>query len=688
MLLAFHAAYGQQKKSRLDSIQSVGEVVVTSRLTFREVIPSHTMKGEQLQRLNSHNIADALRYFAGLQLKDYGGVGGIKTVNIRSMGSNHLGIFYDGIQLGNAQNGQVDLGQFSMDNIDEITLYNGQKSAIFQPASEFGNAGSVYIKTRRPRFSDGKNTNLKFKMKYGSSDHVRFSTLWEQKISRMLRSSVNAEFLNSSGKYDFRYRRKNADGTVAYDTTATRQNGDIWALRAEANVYGIFSEGGWNLKAYTYHSKRGIPGAIVNNVWRRGERQSDHNSFVQAYVNKSIGQKYSTRLLAKYAYYNTHYINRDTTTLRVDNTYRQQELFVSTSHVYEILPFWSASAAYDFKWNKLDADMRNFVRPHRLSHYASVATAFNHPWFNAQGSLMVQRIDDTRHPAASQQPTTVTRHQSALTPAIFVNAYPLRSKLLSLRAFAKKSYRMPTFNDLYYTDLGNASLKPETALQYDFGFVIEHTSSHAQPSTFNPQRSTLNPQRSTLSTQHPRITRFRWQTDIYYNTVHDKIVAYPKGQQFRWTMLNLGKVHIKGIDVEAEIDTELWKDVRLSGRIQYTYQDARDVTDPSTPYYNDQIPYIPWHSGSAIVGLGYKQWDFNYSFLYAGERYNQQENIIYNYMQPWYTSDLSLSYRFQRWGCQFKVLLEVNNVFSQDYDVILNYPMPKRNYGISLDVTI
>jgi outer membrane cobalamin receptor len=268
MLLAVQLTYGQKKGSRLDSIQSVGEVVVTSRLTFREVIPSHTMKGEQLQRLNTHNIADALRYFAGLQLKDYGGVGGIKTVNIRSMGSNHLGIFYDGIQLGNAQNGQVDLGQFSMDNVDEITLYNGQKSAIFQPASEFGNAGSVYIKTRRPKFSEGRRANLKFKTKYGSSDHFRFSALWELKISRMLTSSLNAEFLNSSGKYDFRYRRKNADGTVAYDTTATRQNGDIWALRAEANIFGIFSEGGWNMKAYTYHSKRGIPGAIVNNVWR------------------------------------------------------------------------------------------------------------------------------------------------------------------------------------------------------------------------------------------------------------------------------------------------------------------------------------------------------------------------------------------------------------------------------------
>ena len=75
-------------------------------------------------------------------------------------------------------------------------------------------------------------------------------------------------------------------------------------------------------------------------------------------------------------------------------------------------------------------------------------------------------------------------------------------------------------------------------------------------------------------------------------------------------------------------------------------------------------------------------------FIYAGERYNQQENIKYNYMQPWYTSDLSLSKEFKIKRVDCRVMLEVNNVFSQDYDVILNYPMPKRNYGITFDMKI
>ena len=166
---------------------------------------------------------------------------------------------------------------------------------------------------------------------------VALSTLWEERISETVSSSMSAGIISSSGKYDFRYRRITPDGTVAYDTTATRQNGDIWALRAEANLNGVFEQGAWNIKAYTYHSGRGIPGAIVNNVWRRGERQWDHNTFAQASLQKSIGNVFSTRLLTKYAHYNTNYINRDTTTLMIDNRYRQQEFYVSSSNVFEII---------------------------------------------------------------------------------------------------------------------------------------------------------------------------------------------------------------------------------------------------------------------------------------------------------------------------------------------------------------
>ena len=632
-------------------VHHIQEVVVTSRLISRETIPSQTLGGEELKKLNSLSVADALRYFSGLQLKDYGGVGGIKTVNIRSMGTNHLGIFYDGIELGNAQNGQIDLGQFSLDNVEEISLYNGQRSAIFQPASDFGNAGSVYIRTKAPRFMMGRRYNLLVRAKYGSSDTFRFSSLWEQKLSDHISSSLSTGVLTWSGRYKFRYRRVTEDNTVAYDTTAVRHNGDIWAFRIEENVRGGIADGYWNVKAYTYHSERGIPGAIVNNVWRRGERQWDHNTFGQAVFQKSFGDKFSTKALAKYAYYVTRYVNNDETQIHVDNTYRQQEMYFSTSNVYEILSKWSVSMSYDFKWNKLNANMVDFAFPHRYSNFVSLATALTLSRIQAQASLVEQVVKDhVKYGASSSS-------RSTLTPAFFVNVYPFESKLLAVRAFAKKSFRMPTFNDLYYADMGNSKLNPESALQYDLGFVLNK------------------------DWKQGIVDHFRLQVDGYYNTVHDKIVAYPKGQQFRWTMLNLGKVHIKGVDAMAEVGLEPAKDWKVTARLQYTYQDARDVTDPNTSYYKDQIPYIPWHSGSAILGLSWREWDLSYSFIYSGERYSQQENILYNHLQPWYTHDMSVVYHARRWSAR----LDVNNIFSQDYDVILNYPMPKRNYMLTLE---
>src|ERR1700753_3838308 len=114
-------AHDTAKITNLDSV-----VVARDRLS-KEIVPVQTLSGTELPRLGTHSVADAIRYFSGVQVKDYGGVGGLKTINIRSLGSQHVGVFYDGIELGNAQNGTIDLGRFSLDNMVSITLYNGQK---------------------------------------------------------------------------------------------------------------------------------------------------------------------------------------------------------------------------------------------------------------------------------------------------------------------------------------------------------------------------------------------------------------------------------------------------------------------------------------------------------------------------------------------------------------------------------
>src|SRR4051812_41126806 len=62
----------------------------------------------ELSQLNSLSVADAVKYFSGVVIKDYGGIGGLKTVSVRSLGANHTGVMYDGIMVSDVQGGQID----------------------------------------------------------------------------------------------------------------------------------------------------------------------------------------------------------------------------------------------------------------------------------------------------------------------------------------------------------------------------------------------------------------------------------------------------------------------------------------------------------------------------------------------------------------------------------------------------
>lgn len=636
-------------QNRLDSLQQLDEVVVTAKVLSKEVIPVQRLAGAQLQRLGAHNIADAIRYFSGVQIKDYGGVGGLKTVNIRSMGTNHVGVFYDGIELGNAQNGTVDLGRFSLDNMEAVTLYNGQKSALLQSAKDFASAGSIYLQSRTPRFAEWERQKFKLTFKTGSFGVVNPAFVWDRKLGDNLSSSLSAEYLYTTGRYKFTYRVDNS-----YDTTAVRRNGDVNALRLEGGLFGNIKGGHWRAKAYFYRSERGYPGAVVKNKFSHEDRQWDTNLFAQGSFRKEFSEKYTLLVNAKYAYDYLHYLadpKRDEALMYVNNRYYQHEAYFSVANRYSILPVWDVSLSADYQFNLLNADLTDFVYPRRHTQLVAAATAFHFSQVKVQASLLGTFVQD-----CVRGGSRAADNQMEWTPTAIVSYRPFEAVDLNLRAFYKRIFRMPTLNDLYYTFVGNIELKPEYTNQYNLGLTYAK------------------------DWDDQWLRRLEVQADVYYNEVENKIVAMPTSNFFRWTMLNLGEVEIRGLDLALQTGWQWGKDWQLAGRLNYTYQKAQDFTDPADAYYGGQIPYIPWHSGSAVLNLNWRKWEMNYSFIYTGERYSSRANIPVNYVLPWYTSDLSIA-RTQRLGNgNLKLTLEVNNLFNQQYEVVICYPMPGINF--------
>jgi vitamin B12 transporter len=660
LLIILHTASAQTPKVKPDTIQrdtsktrQLQEVkILAAKSGIRNTSPTplQVLKGAELERLNSFSVADAIRFFSGVQLKDYGGIGGLKTVNVRSLGTNHTAVFYDGVQLNNAQNGQVDLGRISLDNIGEIALYNGQKSEIFQPAAAFAAASSLYLQTEQPKFADGEQRHLRFSFKTGSFGLINPSILWQEKLSDKITSTISTEWVKADGRYKFRYTNG------VYDTTAVRNNTDIESYRIEAGLNGQLADSSkWSVKIYNYSSERGLPGAIVANKFDYTQRQWDRNTFVQASYQTNSNKRYSLMLNTKYTNDYQRYVDPEFITDEgvLDNRFHQHEFYFSAANRYRITQVWDIALSTDYKLNTLDANLYRFAYPTRNTVLTALASQLKLKRFNLQASVLGTFVND------EVKEYTSAGNKTEFTPAVLASWQPFSNNGFLLRAFYKNIFRMPTFNDLYYTLIGNTLLKPEYAQQYDVGFTYSH------------------------GFQNSALTFIAIQTDAYYNKVKDKIVAIPNQNLYRWTMYNIGDVPIKGLEINIQTTWKAGSKVNINTAINYTYQQARYRVDGFTYAYN--IPYVPLHSGSFTAGAEYQKFEFNYSYLYMGPRYNQlsdAQNAVYNYMEPWYTHDASVGYNSKIYRHKAKFVLEVNNLFNQDREIIASFPMPRRFYRL------
>lgn len=655
-MLCSHWANAQIRDSIMARVLEKVQVSGSKKnLPSASISPVQVLSGQALQGLNSFSVADAIRYFSGVQLKDYGGIGGLKTVNVRGMGTQHVGVFYDGMQLGNAQNGIIDLGKFSLDNVEAVSLYNSHNPDIFQPAKSFGSASAIYIKTFQSAFKQGQSYHLRTAFKTGSFGLINPSIYWQQKIAPNAAVILSAELIDAHGRYTTRYKK------WAYDTTIVRRNADIASQRVELALQDIDKDSAtyWKIQAYFYNSERGLPGAIVAERFYNSQRLWDQNFFTQGSLQHRFSQRYRLLLQFKHANDLTRYL--DTTIKKVggtplNNIYQQQEYYTSLVNEFVIKKWWKLSLATDWIINQMQSNLDDFAYPTRNTKLVALATELSWHPLTISGSLLGSHINE------KVKQGEAAGEKQEVTPALNVSWKPWNAVPITFRSFYKRIFRMPTFNDLYYTIVGSATLRPEYANQYNIGVQYNKY--------FPLLKLGLN-----------------LQADAYINRVQDKIIAIPANNLFRWSMINLGAVTIKGIDMRTSYSLTLKEKVSLNGTLNYSYQQAINKTNGQRSYGN-LIPYAPKHSGSATLLCSYQSWGINYSFIYTGERYMLPENDPQNYLMPWYTHDLALTKKLVFKKAFFMVAAEINNLFNQYYDVVINYPMPGRNYLLKLSINL
>lgn len=633
--------------------QSLKEVQVIGKIQtaqHRSSVPVQTLTNTQLEQINSLSVGDAVKYFSGVQIKDYGGIGGLKTLSVRSLGAEHTGIVFDGFVINDVQNGQRDLGKFPLEIIHKISLYNAQALDLQQSARSYSFASVLLLKTEDTSISNQKSEQYIASFKTGSFGLLHPSVTIKSRNKNM-HASFHADYLYANGVYDFSY--KNANQIVKDH----RKNSDVQALNLLYNA-DLRLKDSSNIRSniYYYHAGRGLPGAIILYNSHGSQRLWDKNFFLQSSWYKTFSKKMQLLLAAKYNYSYFRYL--DTTYLnaerKLENIFRQNEYYTSGVFVYEPSSVFKIAYAMDYFINDIMSNNKDFDKPVRYTWLNNISVQLSANKWNLHTNLLTSHIQDKQK--------DINNNRLEYTPSVALSYTVQKENPFIIRAFYKKILRMPTFNDLYYTHVGNTSLRPEFINQYNFG--IAH-------------KSQIN---------QKIVQKIDFSTDVFYNNATDKIIAIPTGNIGQWSMQNIGKAIIKGAEISGNIDLQSIAAWLFSLKGNYTYQQALDISNPSSAIYKNQIAYIPLHSGSYNFVAMHKNISIGYNALFSGYRYTGH-NSAFTYLPAWNTHDILFSYTYKKHTSGiWKVFLELNNIFNEQYSIVNYFPMPARNFrtGIKL----
>lgn len=640
--------WAQEKSDTITGkVHAIENVTVKGRRTPPSATassPLQQLKKVEMERLGVLEVSDAVRHFSGVSVKDYGGIGGLKTVSVRSLGAQHTAVSYDGVAISDCQSGQVDISRFSLDNVSELTLSIGQSDNIYQTAKMFASAGTLSIETTRPEFNE-RTYHLAAKLKAGSFGLANPSLVYAKKISNGFSLSAYGDYLRADGNYPF----KMWNGNKLIDSK--RNNSDIETYRAEINLFSALSDKqDLKAKVYLFDSERGLPGNIIYDNPYAAERLYDRNYFGQIKYENRFSERWKLQASGKFNYS----WNRDYNELASGNTddrFRQTETYLSTTLWSQPLQGLSFSFAQDFGYNYLSTTLRECQYPERFTLLTVVAAHYRNQHISTTASLLNTFITE------NVKLGTAAPDRKRLSPAFSFSWRPFEEVGWRLRTSYKDIFRTPTFNDLYYLLIGNNRLKSESTRQFNIG------------TTWSGNFPTL-------------IDYLNISVDAYYNRVKDKIVAVPT--MFIWKMSNVGKVETIGLDANISSEIGLAKDYKLYITGTYNFMQAEDITDRDSKIWRNQIAYTPKHSGSGSLTLETPWLNLTYNITYASERYRMAQNSIDNRIEPYTDHGISLSRLFNWKRQSLRIQLDALNLGNKNYEIIRFYPMPGRNYKITV----
>ncbi|MBN1632933.1 MAG: TonB-dependent receptor [Ignavibacteria bacterium] len=585
---------------------------------------STSLRGKEIEKINGRNAGDVLQTIPGIFVKNYGSGGSLQTISMNGLNAEHTVVLLNGSKLNSIQNSQFDLSLITKTNLKSVeVLTNGFSSVYGSDAI----GGVVNIVTEDLPIPE--KLNLKLNSSYGSYN------------TRNIGFSAGNKIKNFLWSIDFSDERSDNDFNYYYSNGTTRD------LKARINskysvgnyvVSGLYNpSGSLSFKFYTQfvNSKKDLPGPETGTP-QLLSNQKDRN------WNNILSINYSGKSFSL------------SNEVNFQNNLMNYELIPFTLSYYRNL-LVSNLTRFNFNFKKhtsvIGAEAKYAAvnsnelesNANRKQYSVFSSNTLNFGKIKLFPSLRYDRITDIS--------------DDVLTYKIGINYKPFESYNLHLRGNYSNNYSAPAFNALYWKTGGSRNLKPEKSRNIELGLITS----------------------GNLPVNY--ILSF-----TYLNINADNRIIWLPGNNYIWSPVNILESESDIFISSIRMKFNLSRDADLNAELSYTHNNS---VKKSADFENDlsegkQIVYIPSEQIKSNLEFRYKSFGINIFYSHIGKRFSDAENLTA--ISPSSVLDGNVYYEFKIRNFKTRLKMEINNITDTDYQYIPGYPMPLRNFLMSIQI--
>jgi outer membrane cobalamin receptor len=545
-----------------------------------------------IEKSGAQDLADVLTNLTSVNISTYGGPNATKTIRMRGSTAAQVLVMVDGRPVNNPRDGETDLSTIPLDNIEKIEVLHGPGSSLYG-SSAMG--GVVNIITKNPP-RDGMKTEL-----YSSFGTARTYT------ERMLNGARIANFgYLISGQYQ--------------SSEGFRDNSELNAKDCNLKLdYKLNNQNNISLNSGFYKSGVGVPGLV----------SAPDNDDKQNILKRFFDLDWSFRPDEQGGF-----------SVKTYQNYDRLEFMESSPGPYDIA---NKKDTHTTKVRGLDlqADRQlfesyllvcglNYVKNINDSttsakhwYYVRAGYLENHfDFFNKKLNVNLGlRVDDYSNFGTQTNPSLSFLYKL--------------NEGIKFHGLVSRSFRAPTFNDLYWPDegwaKGNPDLRPEKGVTEELGV-------------------------------ESRINKYLTSGFTYFHSNYKQLIQWSDNGSGVYQPMNVSSAVIDGIECKNKISIT----DNLNLNLDYTFLVARDK---DTHKY---LVYQPKNKVDCL--LEYKNLNGLTCELkgqFTGQRFYDSANTVK--IKQFFVLGLSVSKKFRNGLTCFG---SIEDIFNRKYQVIRDYPMP------------